>query len=166
MKTTSLGSITVGRSFMKMTACCQGTGITLSDCLSALDPTVLCAILSCLFQKLNQKSFGKVCAKPCLPKSSLFNMLTGIRIVTQSMRLPKVTITLTVTTTMMSSLSTATREGHQRDGCFLPHLKVSPYLHTYLQHDSYFNLALCVSNITLSFIKKYQLYNVTEKKAF
>lgn len=33
MKTASPGSITVGRSFMKMTACCQGTGRMLSDYL-------------------------------------------------------------------------------------------------------------------------------------
>lgn len=57
-----------------------------------------------------------------------YSVPTGIRTVTQSMRLPKVTITLTVTTTTMSSLSTATQGGHQRDGCFLPHLKVSPVL--------------------------------------
>lgn len=33
MKTVTLGSTTVGRSFMKMTSCCQGTGITPDDCI-------------------------------------------------------------------------------------------------------------------------------------
>lgn len=41
MKTASLESTTVARSFMKMTVCCQETGITLSDCLSEFDLTVL-----------------------------------------------------------------------------------------------------------------------------
>lgn len=62
----------------------------------------------------------------------LLYMFTGIRTVTQSMRLPKVTITLTFTMTMTNSLSTMTHGGHQRDGCFLQLLKVSFYT---LQHE-------------------------------
>lgn len=34
MKTASPGSITVGKSFMKTTVCCQVTGMSLSGCMA------------------------------------------------------------------------------------------------------------------------------------
>lgn len=46
MKTASLGSITVGRNFMKTTVCCQGTGISLSHCsFSSCSNLCSCALL-------------------------------------------------------------------------------------------------------------------------
>lgn len=87
--------------------------------------------------------FGVECAKQYLPTCFLFCVLTGIRIVTQSTRLPKVTITLTVTMTMTSSLSTAIHGGHQRDGCFLPHLKVS-YPLPAVTHAEKYSKSCCV----------------------
>lgn len=50
---------------------------------------------------------------------------TGIKIVMLSMKLQKVTITQTVTTTMMSSPFTVIHNDHQRDDCFLPRLRVT-----------------------------------------
>lgn len=43
MKTASLGSITAARSFMKTTVCCQGIGITLSDCRLSLRNNLMCS---------------------------------------------------------------------------------------------------------------------------
>lgn len=56
------------------------------------------------------------------------HIFVGIRPVTQSMRLPKVTITQTLTMMMMNSHFTKTHGGHQRDDCFLPRLKVCPFI--------------------------------------
>lgn len=102
MKTACLGSTTAGRSSMKTTVCCQGTGIT-----PAALPAVLC---------LQEEPKNKVLSS---------GLSSGIRPVTQSTRLPKGTITPTLTTMMMNSLCTTTHGGHQRDGCFLPRLKVT-----------------------------------------
>jgi len=140
MKTASLGNISAGRSFTRMTVCCQGTGIfsSLWCC------TLIARVHVFLFLMYGfYSNCEALCFKKCYKNKvviiiiNISHPITGIRPVTQSMRLPKATITLTVTMMMTSSLSTATHGDHQREGCFLPHLKVltssyslSPYMST------------------------------------
>lgn len=66
MKTASLGSITAERSFMKTTVCCQGKGITLSDCLLNF---AINLIWTTSFIKMNG-FWGRVCQT--IPSHMLF----------------------------------------------------------------------------------------------